>query len=191
MLYVSKCENVHLNSCTAMHRAAQGIAVSLAMITKALGGNYVNFGVFKLYKDTALDAALDMALKMALSMPLSDVLAFPKVALAYFQVRSRPLPLQPLPATSHLVYPPLLTCCSAQFVEILFRNHISVFHELGIVPQSGVFVQLATAVKELSSATAIAAADEDAMRVASLSGVSPARSAAVASAPASSSSCVA
>ena len=86
-----------LNTCTTMCHAAQGIAVSLAMITKALGGNYVNFGVFKLYKDTALDAALDMALKMALSMPLSDVLAFPKVALAYFQVRSRPLPPQHLP----------------------------------------------------------------------------------------------
>ena len=45
----------------------------------ALGGNYVNFGVFELYGDRALADGLDMALKMTLSIPLADILAFRKV----------------------------------------------------------------------------------------------------------------
>ena len=45
----------------------------------ALGGNYVNFGVFELYGDRALADALDIALKMTLSIPLNDILAYRKV----------------------------------------------------------------------------------------------------------------
>ena len=45
----------------------------------AMSGNYVNFGVFELYGDRALDDALDIALKMVLSIPAADILAYRKV----------------------------------------------------------------------------------------------------------------
>uniref|UniRef100_A0A7N2R2Q7 Importin N-terminal domain-containing protein n=1 Tax=Quercus lobata TaxID=97700 RepID=A0A7N2R2Q7_QUELO len=56
----------------------KGIWISLTIISRALAGNYVNFGVFELYGDRALSDALDVALKMTLSIPLADILAFRK-----------------------------------------------------------------------------------------------------------------
>ncbi|CAM9433954.1 unnamed protein product [Ascophyllum nodosum] len=73
----------------------KGIALCLGMLSTALAGTYVNFGVFTLYQDKALDSALETALQLALSVPLVDVNAFPKLCKAYFI-----------------------------FFEILFRNHI-------------------------------------------------------------------
>ena len=40
----------------------------------ALCGGYVNFGVFRLYGDTALDDALGTFVKMLMSIPQSDLL---------------------------------------------------------------------------------------------------------------------
>ncbi|XP_057520891.1 uncharacterized protein LOC130801107 isoform X2 [Amaranthus tricolor] len=62
----------------------KGIWVSLVILTRAMSGNYVNFGVFELYGDRALDDALDIALKMVLSIPAADILAYRKVSKAYF-----------------------------------------------------------------------------------------------------------
>ncbi|DBA92724.1 hypothetical protein WJX77_011928 [Trebouxia sp. C0004] len=62
----------------------KGIWLSLTILTKALAGNYVNFGVFDLYGDPALKDALDVSLKMALAIPLEDLRAYQKVAKAYF-----------------------------------------------------------------------------------------------------------
>ncbi|MQL98443.1 hypothetical protein Taro_031154, partial [Colocasia esculenta] len=62
----------------------KGMWVSLTILSRALSGNYVNFGVFELYGDRALADALDIALKMALSIPLADILAFRKLMRAYF-----------------------------------------------------------------------------------------------------------
>ena len=62
----------------------KGIWVALTILTRALAGNYVNFGVFELYGDRALADALDMALKMSLSIPLASIMAFRKLARAYF-----------------------------------------------------------------------------------------------------------
>uniref|UniRef100_A0A6N2M8Y7 Importin N-terminal domain-containing protein n=1 Tax=Salix viminalis TaxID=40686 RepID=A0A6N2M8Y7_SALVM len=56
----------------------KGIWVCLTILSRALAGNYVNFGVFELYGDRALSDALDIALKMTLSIPLADILAFRK-----------------------------------------------------------------------------------------------------------------
>jgi hypothetical protein len=39
-----------------------------------LGGNYVNFGVFKLYQDPAWDRCLEVSLQLALSIPLDDLM---------------------------------------------------------------------------------------------------------------------
>jgi exportin-7 len=39
-----------------------------------LGGNYVNFGVFKLYNDQSLDQALEVAMQLVLSIPGDDLM---------------------------------------------------------------------------------------------------------------------
>ncbi|CAN1121312.1 XPO7 [Linum perenne] len=62
----------------------KGIWICLTILSRALAGNYVNFGVFELYGDRALSDALDIALKMALSIPMSDIFAFRKLQKAYF-----------------------------------------------------------------------------------------------------------
>eukprot|EP00899_Mesostigma_viride_P004716 jgi/Mesvir1/14245/Mv09683-RA.1 len=62
----------------------KGIWICLSILTRALGGNYVNFGVFELYGDKALSDALDISLKLWLSIPLADIMAFRKVGKAYF-----------------------------------------------------------------------------------------------------------
>ncbi|XP_009125626.2 exportin-7 isoform X1 [Brassica rapa] len=62
----------------------KGIWVSLTILSRALSGNYCNFGVFELYGDRALADALDIALKMTLAIPLADILAYRKLTKAYF-----------------------------------------------------------------------------------------------------------
>lgn len=44
------------------------------MLKAALSGSYVNFGVFRLYGDDALDNALQTFIKLLLSIPHSDLL---------------------------------------------------------------------------------------------------------------------
>lgn len=44
------------------------------MLKEALCGNYVNFGVFRLYGDDALDKALNMFIKLLISIPLKTLL---------------------------------------------------------------------------------------------------------------------
>lgn len=73
----------------------------LNTLTHALTGNYVNFGVFSLYNDKALQNALDVSLQMCLQIPLADVLAYVKLSRAYFS-----------------------------FLEALFRNHLDVLSGL-------------------------------------------------------------
>ncbi|KAK9671280.1 hypothetical protein RND81_12G019100 [Saponaria officinalis] len=62
----------------------KGMWVSLVILSRAIDGNYVNFGVFELYGDRALADALDIVLKMILSIPSAHMLAYRKVADAYF-----------------------------------------------------------------------------------------------------------
>ena len=51
----------------------KAIGLALAMLSRALNGSYVNFGVFELYSDPALNNALESAMKMALSIPPEEV----------------------------------------------------------------------------------------------------------------------
>jgi hypothetical protein len=44
------------------------------MLKFALSGNYVNFGVFRLYGDEALDDALNMFVKLVLSIQQNDLM---------------------------------------------------------------------------------------------------------------------
>ncbi|MAD56215.1 MAG: hypothetical protein CL974_01570 [Euryarchaeota archaeon] len=80
----------------------KGIRLMLNVLTCALSGNYVIFGIFELYNDKALQNALDVSLQMCLKIPLSDVLAYIKLSKAYFA-----------------------------FMEVLFRNHLDVLSQLG------------------------------------------------------------
>lgn len=79
----------------------KGIMLVMDTLNKALSGNYVNFGVFTLYNDTALQNALDVSLQLCLSIPLDDVLSFVKLSKAYFS-----------------------------YLEILFRHHLDVLSGL-------------------------------------------------------------
>ncbi|XP_047307170.1 exportin-7-A-like isoform X3 [Impatiens glandulifera] len=62
----------------------KGISIVLTIMSRALAGNYVNFGVFELYGDRALSDVLDIILRMILSIPLPDMLAYRKLRGAYY-----------------------------------------------------------------------------------------------------------
>lgn len=79
----------------------KGIRLMLNSLSNALSGNYVNYGVFSLYNDQALQNALDVSLQMCLQIPLADVLSYIKLCRAYFS-----------------------------FIELLFRNHLDVLSGL-------------------------------------------------------------
>ena len=52
----------------------KGISICFNILKAALCGSYVNFGVFRLYGDDALDKALNMLVKLVLSIPLKSLL---------------------------------------------------------------------------------------------------------------------
>ncbi|KAK7393039.1 hypothetical protein VNO78_21490 [Psophocarpus tetragonolobus] len=62
----------------------KGISICLIILTRAISGSFVNFGIFELYGDRALVDALDISVKMILSIPLADKFSFRKVTAAYF-----------------------------------------------------------------------------------------------------------
>lgn len=52
----------------------KGISICFLILKNALGGNYVNCGVFKLYGDNTLHNVLDIIAKLILSIRQSDLL---------------------------------------------------------------------------------------------------------------------
>lgn len=62
----------------------KGVWVCLLMFTRALSGNYVNFGVFSLYRDPALDDAMGICFRLIMAVPVEQIVAYPKVAKAHF-----------------------------------------------------------------------------------------------------------
>lgn len=64
----------------------KGIWVCLTMFHRSLAGNYVNFGVFSLYGDPALSDAMGITFRMLMAPPLEEVMAYPKLARAYFSL---------------------------------------------------------------------------------------------------------
>ena len=63
-----------LSSLTVQPFTLKGISICFNMLKGALCGNYVNFGVFRLYGDDALDKALNMFIKLMVSIPLKNLL---------------------------------------------------------------------------------------------------------------------
>ncbi|XP_028966380.1 exportin-7 [Galendromus occidentalis] len=62
----------------------KGVSICLSMLKAALCGSYVNFGVFKLYGDSALDDALNTFIKMLTSIPQESLLSYPKLSQTYY-----------------------------------------------------------------------------------------------------------
>lgn len=62
----------------------KGISLCFTLLKQALCGNYVNFGVFRLYNDPALDDVLNMIVKLVLSVQESDLMQYPKLGASYF-----------------------------------------------------------------------------------------------------------
>jgi len=75
----------------------KGLSITLEVLSSALLGNYVCYGVFALYNDPALDSALETAIEIVLSVPIDDMISFTKLSKSCFE-----------------------------FLEILFRSHLSI-----------------------------------------------------------------
>ena len=52
----------------------KGISICFSILKLALSGSYVNFGVFQLYGDRALDDALNTIIKLILSISIANIL---------------------------------------------------------------------------------------------------------------------
>ena len=55
-------------------RKLKGVSICFSMLKSALCGGYVNFGVFRIYGDAALDDALNIFIKLLLSISQTDLL---------------------------------------------------------------------------------------------------------------------
>jgi len=64
----------------------KGMSLCFSILNRTIVGNYVNFGVFGLYGDPALNNALEVSLKMALSIPPHDIMSLPKLCRAYYLI---------------------------------------------------------------------------------------------------------
>uniref|UniRef100_T1G0A4 Exportin-7/Ran-binding protein 17 TPR repeats domain-containing protein n=1 Tax=Helobdella robusta TaxID=6412 RepID=T1G0A4_HELRO len=64
----------------------KGITICFRMLKSALSGNYLNFGVFKLYEDPALNNALQVFVKFLLSIDLKTLKEYPKLMQSYFSL---------------------------------------------------------------------------------------------------------
>lgn len=52
----------------------KGIISCFSIMTKCLGGRYINFGVLWLYQDKAINEVLDMVIQLMLNIPMDDLL---------------------------------------------------------------------------------------------------------------------
>lgn len=84
VIYGSRIISAPLASGDPYSTRYKGIWMCMTILTRALGGNYVNFGVFELYGDPAFKDVLDVTLQMAVGLPLHDILAYRKLTKAYY-----------------------------------------------------------------------------------------------------------
>jgi exportin-7 len=62
----------------------KGISVCFNILKWSLSGMYVNFGVFQLYNDNALNDALEIFVKLLLSFQQTDLIVYSKLSQAYY-----------------------------------------------------------------------------------------------------------
>ncbi|KAI9317921.1 armadillo-type protein [Dichotomocladium elegans] len=60
----------------------KGMSICFNILSRCLGGRYINFGVFWLYQDKAINEAFHMMFQLMLNIPLNDLMEFPKLAKA-------------------------------------------------------------------------------------------------------------
>ncbi|XP_066147042.1 exportin-7 isoform X1 [Euwallacea fornicatus] len=82
--YGTRILNVEVSKDQIYAMKLKGISVCFSMLKAALCGSYVNFGVFRLYGDEALDNALNVFVKLLLSIPQHDLLDYPKLSQTYY-----------------------------------------------------------------------------------------------------------
>lgn len=104
----------------------KGISVCFSMLKAALCGSYVNFGVFRLYGDEALDNALNVFVKLLLSIPQSDLLVslYSIVHLCIYMIIFSPI--QDYPKLSQTYYV-LLECLAQDHMSFLATLEPHVF----------------------------------------------------------------
>merc|ERR1719468_299199 len=82
--YGNRILDVHVAKEQMYPLKLKGISICFSMLKAALCGSYVNFGVFRLYGDEALDNALNTFVKLLLSIPQTDLLDYPKLSQTYY-----------------------------------------------------------------------------------------------------------
>ncbi|XP_077291179.1 ran-binding protein 16 isoform X2 [Arctopsyche grandis] len=87
--YGSRILNLEVTKDLIYPMKLKGILICFSMLKAALCGNYVNFGVFRLYGDDSLDNVLNMFVKLLLSIPQTDLLDYPKLSQTYYVLLER------------------------------------------------------------------------------------------------------
>ena len=64
----------------------KGISICFDMLKAALSGGYVNFGVLRLYGDSALDNAIGSFVKLLESIEQRDIMDYPKLSKSYYSL---------------------------------------------------------------------------------------------------------
>jgi len=82
--YGSRIVTLQTTEQTKYASKLKGISVCFNILKYALSGHYVNYGVFALYGDKALENALGVFIKMLTSISLGDLMSFPKLSRSYF-----------------------------------------------------------------------------------------------------------
>ncbi|ORZ04924.1 armadillo-type protein [Absidia repens] len=106
----------------------KGISLVFNILARCLGGRYINFGVFWLYQDKAIDDAFDMALRLMMAIPMQDLTAFPKLANSFYNLldewsRDQLMTLPSPPSPEIFVY--LMEACEQglEVNENMIRSH--------------------------------------------------------------------
>jgi exportin-7 len=93
----STCVNTFLTSPTAMHQFSpedpsayakkyKAVNIAATIMSRALDGGFLNFGVLKLYSDPSLDQSTGVLLQALLSIPPDVLFAYTKVAGMYMVI---------------------------------------------------------------------------------------------------------
>lgn len=64
----------------------KGISICYSALKSALCGNYICFGIFRLYGDNHFDNVLQAFVRMLLSVSHSDLLQYRKLSQSYYQL---------------------------------------------------------------------------------------------------------
>ncbi|CAG8605282.1 4488_t:CDS:10 [Ambispora leptoticha] len=64
----------------------KGVSVCFSILMKSFVGRYVNFGVFELYGDKALELALKTTFDLIINIPFDDIIVYPKLSRAFYEL---------------------------------------------------------------------------------------------------------